>query len=61
MKNFDKDNYPLQEETYLLNGLAIEIHRILGRGFFEIVYKDVLEFGLRNCEIHLYAGKRICR
>lgn len=51
MRNFDKDNYPLQEETYLLNGLAMEIHRILGRGFLEIVYKDALELELRKREI----------
>ena len=49
--SFDKDIYPLQEETYLLNGIAMEIHRILGRGFFEIVYKDALELELRNREI----------
>jgi len=36
---FDKKAYPLQEKTYLLNGIAMEIHRILGRGFLEIVYK----------------------
>lgn len=51
MKTFDKDNYPLQEETYLLNGIAMEIHRILGRGFLEIVYKDALELELRKREI----------
>lgn len=49
--SFDKDIYPLQEETYLLNGIAMEIHRTLGRGFFEIVYKDALELELRNREI----------
>lgn len=51
MKTFDKDNYPLQEETYLLNGIAMEIHRILGRGFLEIVYKDALELELKKKEI----------
>ena len=50
-KDFDKDNYPLQEETYLLNGIAMEIHRTLGRGFLEIVYKDALELELRKREI----------
>ena len=42
-KNFDSENYPLQKETFLLNGIAMEIHRILGRGFLEIVYKDAFE------------------
>ncbi len=55
--SFDKDIYPLQEETYLLNGIAMEIHRTLGRGFFEIVYKDALELELRNREIHFMREK----
>lgn len=55
--SFDKDIYPLQEETYLLNGIAMEIHRILGRGFFEIVYKDALELELRHREIHFMREK----
>ena len=31
-----------------MNGIAMEIHRILGRGFSEIVYKDAFELELRN-------------
>ncbi len=50
-KNFNKEAYPLQEETYLLNGIAMEIHRTLGRGFLEIVYKDAMELELRTREI----------
>jgi GxxExxY protein len=50
-KNFNRETYPLQEETYLLNGIAMEIHRTLGRGFLEIVYKDALELELRKREI----------
>lgn len=50
-KIFDNQAYPFQEETYLLNGIAMEIHRILGRGFLEIVYKDALELELRSREI----------
>ena len=45
---FDREEYPPQDETYLLNGIAMEIHRILGRGFLEIVYKDAFELELRN-------------
>ncbi|MFC1223833.1 GxxExxY protein [Pedobacter sp. BG31] len=40
-------DYPFQEECYLLIGIAMEVHRILGKGFSEIVYKDALEFELR--------------
>ena len=45
-------DYPFQEECYLLIGIMMEIHRILGIGFSEIVYKDALEFELRNRNIN---------
>lgn len=32
-----------ESETYKIIGLCMEIHRILGFGFSEIVYKDALE------------------
>lgn len=41
---FDTDNYPLQQETYKIIGIAMEIHRLLGKGFSEIVYKDAFEY-----------------
>ncbi len=56
-KNFDSENYPLQKETFLLNGIAMEIHRILGRGFLEIVYKDAFELELKNRDIHFTREK----
>ncbi|HMR58198.1 MAG TPA: GxxExxY protein, partial [Cyclobacteriaceae bacterium] len=51
MTEFDKKKYPYQEKTYLLNGIAMEVHRILGRGFLEIVYKDALEYEFKNRKI----------
>jgi len=40
----------LKEESYQLIGICMEVHRELGMGFKEIVYKDALEyeFKLRN-------------
>ena len=38
-----KENFPLKAETYKLIGLAMEVHKTLGKGFLEIVYKDALE------------------
>ena|ERR1051325_601509 len=32
-----------KEECYKIVGLAMEVHRILGKGFSEAVYKDALE------------------
>lgn len=40
------DEYPLQNETDKIIGIAIEVHKILGAGFLEIVYKDALEYEL---------------
>ena len=38
-----KENFPMREETYKIIGLAMEVHRVIGKGFLEIVYKDALE------------------
>jgi GxxExxY protein len=42
-----------KQETYEIIGLCMEIHRILGNGFSEIVYKDamVIEAKLREFAI----------
>ncbi len=39
-----------KDESYQIVGACMEVHKILGRGFLEIVYKDALEyeFKLRN-------------
>lgn len=49
--NFDSKNYPLQEETYEIIGIAMEIHRLLGKGFSEIVYKDAFEYEFKQNNI----------
>ena len=41
---YDDKKYPLQNESYEIIGLSMEVHRILGKGFLEIVYKDALEY-----------------
>jgi GxxExxY protein len=40
------EEYPYQDQTYQLIGIALEIHHILGKGFLEIVYKDAFELEL---------------
>ncbi|MBW8048733.1 MAG: GxxExxY protein [Cytophagales bacterium] len=34
----------MKQETFQIIGICMEIHRILGRGLLEIVYKDALEY-----------------
>jgi GxxExxY protein len=44
MKQYNEKKYPYQEESYKIIGICMEVHRILGKGFLEIVYKDALEY-----------------
>lgn len=41
----------LLEESYTLVGLCMEVHKELGMGFKEAVYKDALEFELKRNDI----------
>ena len=41
----------LKEESYKLIGICMEVHRHLGMGFKEIVYKDALELELSEAGI----------
>ena len=50
-KKFDKNEYPLQEETELVIRTGIEIHKTLGAGFLEIVYKEAFEYEYRSRDI----------
>lgn len=44
------ENYPLQKETFEIIGICMEVHRVLGKGLLEIVYKDAIqhELNLKN-------------
>ena len=57
MPVLDINHYPLQEDTDIIIGLAIEVHKILGPGFLEIVYKDALEFELHEHDYLFYREK----
>ncbi|MDX2033416.1 MAG: GxxExxY protein [Blastocatellia bacterium] len=39
------------EESYALNGLAMQVYKTLGNGFLEAVYQECLEIELRNHDI----------
>lgn len=42
---------PFKDETDRIIGACIEVHKILGAGFLEIVYKDALEFEFKQRKI----------
>lgn len=50
-KIYDDNAYPLQNETDKIIKTGIEIHKILGAGFLEIVYKDAFEYEYRSQDI----------
>ncbi|MEO8860192.1 MAG: GxxExxY protein [Ginsengibacter sp.] len=47
-------NLMFEKETYKIIGLCMEVHKILGHGFSEIVYKDamMIEAELKDIQIH---------
>jgi GxxExxY protein len=40
-----------KEESYKIMGILFDVHRNLGGGFSEIVYKDALEYEFKNLNI----------
>ena len=41
---YEVNKYPLQKESHTIIGICMEVHRILGKGLLEIVYKDAIEY-----------------
>lgn len=56
--NFSENDYPYQEESYEIIGLCMEVHRVLGPGLLEIVYKDALEIELKSRKIKFEREKK---
>jgi GxxExxY protein len=40
-----------QEESYQVMGILYDVHKNLGSGFSEIVYKDALEYEFKNSAV----------
>ncbi len=57
MNTYNNLAYPQQELSYRIIGIAMEIHRLLGKGFLEIVYKDAFEYELQ-CKGILYEREK---
>jgi len=41
-----------KNEVYQIVGICMEIHRILGKGFKEIVYKDAMEYEFKQLNLN---------
>ncbi|RLD65439.1 MAG: GxxExxY protein, partial [Bacteroidetes bacterium] len=49
--NYSEKNYPLQKESYQIIGICMEVHRILGPGLLEVLYKDAIEYEFKKNNI----------
>lgn len=49
----------LKKEAYDVIGSCMEVHQHLGHGFSEIVYKDALEYELKQEKFHLSGKKNL--
>ena len=46
--SYSQSKYPNQEDSYEIIGVCMEVHRYLGKGFLEIVYKDAIEYEFKK-------------
>lgn len=46
-----------QDESYKIIGVLFEVHKHLGKGFSEIVYKDAIEYEFKTSGIHFEREK----
>lgn len=47
----NKEYYYKKNENYEIVGICMEVHRLLGSGLLEIVYKDALEIEFKSHNI----------
>ncbi len=45
------DKFLFKEETFEIIGICIEVHKELGHGFLEVVYKEAIEINLKERNI----------
>jgi GxxExxY protein len=45
------DDYLYKDESYSIVGVLFEVHKNLGKGFSEIVYKDAIEYEFNQLNI----------
>jgi GxxExxY protein len=55
---YSEDNYPLQELSGTIIGICMEVHRVLGHGFLEVIYKHAIEYELNQRQIKFEREKK---
>ena len=48
---YSEENYSLQELSKSVIGICMEVHRVLGHGFLEVIYKHAIEYELNKKQI----------
>ncbi|ESU24045.1 NADH:ubiquinone oxidoreductase subunit 5 [Flavobacterium saliperosum S13] len=54
------EEYLNAKETYQIIGIFFDVHKNLGKGFSEIVYKDALEYEFQSLNIPYEREKEYC-
>jgi GxxExxY protein len=54
----ENNNFEHKELTYKIIGLCMEVHKVLGKGLLEIIYKDALEYELKSSCINFEREKK---
>lgn len=53
----EEKEYPLQQETHAIIGACMDVHKELGHGLLEVVYKDAVEYEFTKRNIHFQREK----
>ncbi len=59
MSEIRNEYFPLKDETDTIIHFGFEVHKILGFGFLEIVYKDALEYEFIKMILYLQGRKNM--
>jgi GxxExxY protein len=51
LKEYENNKFILKEETYNIIGACMEVHKHLGHGMLEIIYKEALEIEFKHRNI----------
>ena len=58
LKDYREKQFLYKQETYEVVGSCMEVHKCLGKGLLEVVYKDAIEIELKSRMISFVREKR---